>query len=74
MNKRYASTREAADELGVSTGSLLRWAKAGLVKPVLRTAQRGDYRWDVDDLRHQLQARDEPSHGSKRRRGKSKAG
>jgi 8-oxo-dGTP pyrophosphatase MutT (NUDIX family) len=54
MDKRFLSTREAAAQLGVSTNSLLRWAKDGLVTPALRTAQRGDYRWDLDDLTRQL--------------------
>jgi 8-oxo-dGTP pyrophosphatase MutT (NUDIX family) len=56
MSKRYLTTREAADALGFSTNSLLRWARQGLVTPVSRTPQRGDYRWDLDDLRHQLGA------------------
>lgn len=54
MDKRFLTTREAAAELGISTNSLLRWAKEGLITPALRTAQRGDYRWNLDDLTQQL--------------------
>lgn len=57
MSKRYVTTREAAAELGFSTNSLLRWAKQGLVTPHSRTPQRGDYRWDLEDLQRQLAAR-----------------
>jgi 8-oxo-dGTP pyrophosphatase MutT (NUDIX family) len=63
MDKRFLTTREAAEQLGVSTNSLLRWAKDGLVTPALRTAQRGDYRWNLDDLTRQLGGHPDASTG-----------
>jgi 8-oxo-dGTP pyrophosphatase MutT (NUDIX family) len=50
----YVTTGRAAEELGVSPSTLRNWVKAGLVKPAFRTPKRGDMRWNLDDLHHQL--------------------
>ena len=55
---RLVSTGVAAGEIGVSLTTLQRWAHAGLVVPAGRTAG-GHFRWDVDDLRRQLDTRDQ---------------
>jgi DNA-binding transcriptional MerR regulator len=47
------TTKQAADELGVSARSLSRWAKDGTLEPDL-TTPGGHYRWDVERLRTQL--------------------
>ncbi|MGI5129530.1 helix-turn-helix domain-containing protein [Pseudonocardia sp. CA-107938] len=52
-NDRLLSTGEAARALGLSTRSLARWAKEGMVTPALVTPG-GQYRWNLDDLRRQL--------------------
>jgi excisionase family DNA binding protein len=49
------TTGKAAEALGVSLTTLQRWAHQGLVTPALRTAG-GHFRWDLDDLRGQLNA------------------
>jgi 8-oxo-dGTP pyrophosphatase MutT (NUDIX family) len=61
MTKRLLTTRQAAWELGYSTSAMLKWAKDGLIEPVTRSPRRGDMRWDLDDLRRQLGARDVPT-------------
>lgn len=52
--ERLIRTAEAARELGVAPSTLYRWAQIGLVTPATRTA-RGQTRWDLDDLRAQVQ-------------------
>jgi DNA-binding transcriptional MerR regulator len=47
------TTKQAADELGVSARSLSRWAKDGTLEPDL-TTPGGHYRWDVERLRAEL--------------------
>jgi excisionase family DNA binding protein len=54
MAKRYVSTGEAADYLGIHSETLRRWVTDGLVTPTFRTPRRGDMRWDLDDLDRQL--------------------
>lgn len=55
MTSRYATTGQAARDIGVGMSTLQRWAHDGLVTPALRTpGPRGQYRWDIDDLRRQL--------------------
>jgi 8-oxo-dGTP pyrophosphatase MutT (NUDIX family) len=54
MAKRYVSTGEAADYLGIHPETLRRWVTDGLVTPTFRTPRRGDMRWDLDDLDRQL--------------------
>jgi hypothetical protein len=49
----YVTTRVAADRVGVGLSTLQRWAAQGIVKPAWRTPG-GQARWDVDDLRVQL--------------------
>ena len=46
-------TGEAAEQCGVARTTLARWAAAGLVTPAAQTAG-GHLRWDVDQLRAQL--------------------
>ena len=47
------STTRAAKELGLSQSTLSRWVKAGHIKPTQKTIG-GHMRWDVDDLRRQI--------------------
>jgi excisionase family DNA binding protein len=49
------STSTAARELGVNQSTLSRWAKEGRVRPAQRTIG-GHMRWDMADLRAQLEA------------------
>jgi DNA-binding transcriptional MerR regulator len=46
-------TAEAARALSIDPSTLSRWAKAGIVKPAIRTAG-GQARWDLDELRRQV--------------------
>jgi len=46
---------DAARALGISSRTLQRYVKAGLVKPALTLAS-GQYRWNVTDLREQINA------------------
>lgn len=50
----YVTTGAAARALGISSATLTRWAAAGRVTPAERTVGR-HYRWDLDDLRAQIQ-------------------
>ena len=52
--RRLVPTGAAARELGIDRSTLTRWAAAGLAVPAVRTAG-GHMRWDIDDLREQLQ-------------------
>lgn len=56
MDRRQATTAQAAADLGIAAATLQRWAKAGKVTPAFVTAG-GQYRWDIDDLRRQLAPR-----------------
>lgn len=47
------STEEAASRIGVAYRTLLRWAKRGQVKAAM-SLPSGQFRWDVADLRRQL--------------------
>lgn len=51
---RPVSTGEAAKVIGVHRGTLTRWWQQGLVQPRFVTPT-GYARWDLDDLRAQLQ-------------------
>lgn len=62
MSKRYVTTGEAADDIGVSTATLLRWLHDGTIKPAGRT-RGGHFRWDLDDMRKQLDEPPEPAGG-----------
>lgn len=53
------TTGEAAEAIGVSLTTLQRWAHEGLVTPVRRT-RGGHYRWDLDDLKRQLDTTPSP--------------
>jgi 8-oxo-dGTP pyrophosphatase MutT (NUDIX family) len=55
MTSAYVSTGVAANAVGVASTTLQRWAHAGLVTPALRTPG-GHFRWDLADLRKQLNA------------------
>lgn len=50
----YVTTGTAARELGISTATLTRWVARHIVTPAETTAG-GHFRWDLDDLRGQLQ-------------------
>jgi 8-oxo-dGTP diphosphatase len=56
----YLTTGRAAAALGVSAGTLRNWVRAGLVAPAFRTPRRGDMRWDLDNLRRQLEDGPQP--------------
>lgn len=56
MTERYLTTGEAADALRVSRPTLRRWVKDYGFKPAMVTAG-GHYRWDLEDLRRQVEAR-----------------
>jgi predicted site-specific integrase-resolvase len=56
MTKRLVPTSDAAEEIGVSTATLLRWVKEGKITPTDETLGH-HYRWDLDDLRAQLRER-----------------
>ena len=47
------TTPEAARQLGISARTLQRYVQAGYVKPDLRLPS-GRYRWDVANLRDQI--------------------
>jgi 8-oxo-dGTP diphosphatase len=53
MARPYVNSREAAQRLGVGLSTLQRWAARGIVTPAWRTPG-GQARWDLDDLRRQL--------------------
>ena len=53
-DRKLIRTAEAARALSVDPSTLSRWAQKGLVKPKLRTAG-GQARWDLDDLREQVE-------------------
>lgn len=63
MKGRYVSTREAAEYVGVSRATLARWVEMGMVRPAFRTPQRGDMRWDLDDLDRQLRSGSQTAGG-----------
>ncbi len=52
--QRLIPTGPAARAVGIDRSTLTRWAAAGLVKPVVKTAG-GHMRWDVEQLRRQLE-------------------
>jgi DNA-binding transcriptional MerR regulator len=63
MATRLVGSGEAAKAVGVHVRTLQEWAKAGIVKPTTRTA--GGYaRWDIDDLRRQLEELNEQQRGT----------
>ncbi|WP_410669128.1 MerR family transcriptional regulator [Amycolatopsis sp. cmx-4-68] len=55
MSERLVPTGDAAKAIGVGRSTLARWVSEGLVKPTLVTPG-GHARWDLDDLRRQLDA------------------
>lgn len=55
---KLVSTGEAAKAIGVGRATLARWWQDGLVTPALVTAG-GHARWDIEDLKAQLRARQE---------------
>jgi 8-oxo-dGTP pyrophosphatase MutT (NUDIX family) len=58
--RKLVGTEIAAREIGISRAALWRWAKQGAVTPAWITVG-GQYRWNVDDLRRQIQDRKEAS-------------
>lgn len=59
MVGKLVTTTDAAREVGVSARSLARWAQEGRVRPTVRTPG-GHLRWDVDQLRRQLDRGEAP--------------
>lgn len=53
MPDRLVPTGDAAKAIGVGRSTLARWWNDGVVKPALVTPG-GHARWDVDDLKAQL--------------------
>lgn len=53
VTERYVGTGEAAEAVGVSPDSLLRWFYAGKVTPAYVTPGQ-HARWVIEDLRQQL--------------------
>lgn len=58
-DRKLVGTEEAARILGIHPHSLRRWERLGLITPAARTMGglkgRGHARWDVEDLRRQLE-------------------
>jgi DNA-binding transcriptional MerR regulator len=55
VTQRYVTTTQAAAELGVGASTLRGWILKYNLRPADRTLG-GHYRWDVDDLRRQIEA------------------
>jgi len=53
MARRYLTTKQAADAIGVAVSTLQSWAAKGRVTPKWRTPG-GQARWDLADLKQQL--------------------
>ncbi|AIJ26810.1 regulatory protein MerR [Amycolatopsis methanolica 239] len=53
--RRTVGSGELAAELGLSRRSISRYAERGWIRPALVTPG-GQYRWDVEDVRKQLDA------------------
>lgn len=51
--RRYLTSRQAADELGIPVSTLQYWAATGKIAPAWRTPG-GMARWDLEDLQRQL--------------------
>ncbi len=62
MAERLLSTGQAAKAIGVSPRSLSHWVTRGLIKPTLVTPG-GQYRFDLDELKAQMQQRQAPARG-----------
>lgn len=55
MTTRLLTSGELAAELGVSTQSIARWAREGIITPASVTAG-GHYRWDLQKVKSELEA------------------
>jgi hypothetical protein len=53
MARRYLTTKQAADAIGVAVSTLQSWAAKGRVAPKWRTPG-GQARWDLAELKQQL--------------------
>jgi DNA-binding transcriptional MerR regulator len=62
MADRLLSTGQAAKAIGVAPRSLSHWVTRGLIKPTLVTPG-GQYRFDLDELKAQMQQRQAPARG-----------
>lgn len=60
MAKRYHTSQEAADALGIGVSTLQAWAAKGIVKPAWRTPG-GQALWNLPDLERQLDMPPQPS-------------
>lgn len=54
VTERYLTNGEAAEKIGIAASTLRAAAKSGRLKPAMVTPG-GHYRWDLDDLRRQLE-------------------
>ncbi len=68
MAERLLSTGQAAKAIGVSPRSLSHWVTRGLIKPTLVTPG-GQYRFDLDELKAQMQKRQPPARGGREETG-----
>jgi DNA-binding transcriptional MerR regulator len=62
--ERLLSTGQAAKAIGVAPSSLSHWVTRGLIEPTLVTPG-GQYRFDLDDLKAQMQRRKPPARGGR---------
>ncbi|GAA5132336.1 helix-turn-helix domain-containing protein [Pseudonocardia adelaidensis] len=51
--EKLLTTAQAAEHLGISRGTLARYARDGLLKPTLKLPT-GHLRWSLEDLRRQM--------------------
>jgi predicted site-specific integrase-resolvase len=51
--EKLLTTAQAAAHLGISRGTLARYARDGLLRPTLKLPT-GHLRWSLDDLRRQM--------------------
>lgn len=51
--RKLLTSRELADELGLSTRTISRYAREGSLVPTIVTPG-GQYRWDLEDVKRQM--------------------
>ncbi|WP_007025151.1 MULTISPECIES: helix-turn-helix domain-containing protein [Saccharomonospora] len=51
--RKLLTSREVADELGLSARTIARYARDGSLVPTIVTPG-GQYRWDLDDVKRQM--------------------
>jgi 8-oxo-dGTP pyrophosphatase MutT (NUDIX family) len=60
---RLITSGEAGQALGVDSSTLIRWARDGRITPASKTLG-GHLRWDLDDLRQQIQVAQAAQEGT----------